>query len=114
MAESIKLSKLLWPLTISPDTIKEIRQGLYDVTHASGGTAHNTRLKEFKAVGKTSSAQGGGSVSHAWFVGYAPFDAPKYVVAVFMKNAGHGGQMAAPPAAQILEALMNPKEPSKK
>jgi len=47
-------------------------------------------------------------------VGYAPYDAPKYVVAVFLKNAGHGGQMAAPPAAQILEALMGPKETPKK
>ncbi|HVE40193.1 MAG TPA: penicillin-binding transpeptidase domain-containing protein [Planctomycetota bacterium] len=102
------------PLGISAETLKEIRKGLYDVTHASGGTAHNTRLKEFKAIGKTSSAQAEkGKEPHAWFVGYAPYDAPKYVVAVFMKNAGHGGQMAAPPAAQILEVLMNPKEPRK-
>lgn len=103
------------PLGIAAESLKEIRQGLYDVTHSSGGTAHNTRLKDFKAVGKTSSAQAErGKESHAWFVGYAPYDAPKYVIAVFMKNAGHGGQMAAPPAAQILEALMSPKEPTKK
>ena len=83
--------------------------------HAQGGTAHSTRLKEFKAVGKTSSAQAEkGRESHAWFVGYAPYDAPKYVVAVFLKNAGHGGVMAAPPAALILEALMGPKEAPKK
>ncbi len=103
------------PLGIAPETIKEVRQGLYAVTHESGGTAHNTRLKEFKAVGKTSSAQAqGGHEPHAWFVGYAPYDAPKYVVTVFLKNAGHGGQMAAPPAAQILEAVFPRKEPSKK
>ena len=103
------------PLGISAETLQEIRKGLYEVTHASGGTAHNTRLKDFKAVGKTSSAQAEkGKESHAWFVGYAPYDAPKYVVAVFMKNAGHGGQMAAPPAAQILEVLMSPKEPPRK
>ena len=47
-------------------------------------------------------------VTHFGFVNY---DDPKYVVAVFMRNAGHGGQMAAPPAAQILEVLMSPKEP---
>jgi penicillin-binding protein 2 len=99
------------PLNISVETLKEVRQGLYDVTHASSGTAHNTRLKEFKAVGKTSSAQAEhGREPHAWFVGYAPYDAPKYVVAVFMKNAGHGGQMAAPPAAQILEVLMGARK----
>lgn len=102
------------PLNVSAVTLKEIRQGLYDVTHASGGTAHSTRLKDFKAVGKTSSAQAEhGREPHAWFVGYAPYDAPKYVVAVFMRNAGHGGQMAAPPAAQIFELLMKSKEPEK-
>lgn len=101
------------PLNIAAETLKEIRQGLYDVTHASGGTAHSTRLREFRAVGKTSSAQAErGKDSHAWFVGYAPYDAPKYAIAVFLKNAGHGGQMAAPPAALILEALM--KETAKK
>jgi len=101
-------------LPISAETLKEVRQGLYDVTHSSGGTAHSTRLKEFKAVGKTSSAQAErGRESHAWFVGYAPYDAPKYVVAIFLKNAGHGGQMAAPPAALLLESLMSPKEPPK-
>ena len=47
-------------------------------------------------------------------MGYAPYDAPRYAISVFMKNAGHGGQMAAPPAAQILEVLMNPKESTKK
>lgn len=99
------------PLGISATTLKEVRQGLYDVTHAQGGTAHSTRLKDFKAVGKTSSAQAEkGREPHAWFVGYAPYDAPKYVVAVFLKNAGHGGQMAAPPAAQIFEALMGAKK----
>jgi penicillin-binding protein 2 len=99
------------PLGISAATLKEVRQGLYDVTHAQGGTAHSTRLKEFKAVGKTSSAQAErGREPHAWFVGYAPYDAPKYVVAVFLKNAGHGGQMAAPPAAQIFESLMGPRK----
>jgi len=103
------------PLQISAETLQEVRQGLYDVTHGASGTAHNTRLKEFKAVGKTSSAQAEkGKDSHAWFVGYAPYDAPKYVVAVFLKNAGHGGQMAAPPAAQILEAVMGPKEAPRK
>jgi len=103
------------PLGISAESLKEIRQGLYDVTHSSSGTAHNTRLKEFKAVGKTSSAQAEkGKESHAWFVGYAPYDAPKYVITVFMKNAGHGGQIAAPPAAQILEVLMAHKEPPTK
>jgi penicillin-binding protein 2 len=94
------------PIGISADTLRDVRQGLHDVTHGTHGTAHKTRLKEFKAVGKTSSAQAEkGKDSHAWFVGYAPYDAPKYAISVFVKNAGHGGEMAAPLAAQILEVV---------
>jgi len=47
------------PLNISADTLKEVRQGLYDVTHSSGGTAHSTRLREFKAVGRPAPPGGG-------------------------------------------------------
>ncbi|RPH47651.1 MAG: hypothetical protein EHM91_05505 [Planctomycetota bacterium] len=100
--------------TVSPEALRDVRQGLHDVTHASSGTAHKTRLKDFKAVGKTSSAQAEkGKDSHAWFVGYAPYDAPRYAFSVFVKNAGHGGEMAAPLAAQILDVLFNPKEVKK-
>jgi penicillin-binding protein 2 len=99
---------------VSPESLRDVRQGLYDVTHASRGTAHKTRLKDFNAVGKTSSAQAEKNKdSHAWFVGYAPFDAPRYAISVFVKNAGHGGETAAPLAAQILEAVFKPKEEKK-
>jgi penicillin-binding protein 2 len=99
------------PIGLSAETLRDVRQGLHDVTHASHGTAHKTRLKDFKAVGKTSSAQAEKDKdSHAWFVGYAPYDAPKYAFGVFIRNAGHGGEMAAPVAAQICEVLFNPKK----
>jgi penicillin-binding protein 2 len=100
------------PLTISPATLKEVRQGLHDVTHGSQGTAKNTGLRKWKAVGKTSSAQStAGKDSHAWFAGYAPMEAPRYAIAVLLLYAGHGGEMAAPPAAKILERLFREEAP---
>jgi penicillin-binding protein 2 len=41
---------------------------------------------------------------HAWFVGYAPFEAPEIVVAVFVFNGGEGSQWAAPVARDLLAA----------
>jgi penicillin-binding protein 2 len=96
------------PSGLSPTTIQEIRRGLYDVVHAPQGTAHRTELKRFAAAGKTSTAQAGGGRTHAWFGGYAPHDAPRYVVVVFVENGGHGGEAAGPPAARILERLLKP------
>jgi penicillin-binding protein 2 len=92
------------PTGASDASLAEVRQGLYDVVFGAKGTAKGTRLRDFKAAGKTGSAQAGaGRESHAWFAGYAPYDAPRVAVAVFVANSGHGGERAAPLAASILE-----------
>jgi penicillin-binding protein 2 len=94
-------------LPISPATLEEVRHGLVDVVFGARGTAKNTRLREFKAAGKTGSAQNGREGKpHSWFAGYAPFDDPKVAVAVFGAFAGHGGDFAAPKAALILEKAL--------
>ncbi len=57
--------------------------------------------------GKTGTAQQSATRdNHAWFVGVAPLDNPKYVVAVLIDEGGSGGQVAAPVARQILQYLM--------
>lgn len=42
--------------------------------------------------------------THAWYVGFAPFDNPEIVVAVFMFNGGEGSAWAAPVACHIMAA----------
>lgn len=44
--------------------------------------------------------------NHAWFVGVAPIDDPRYVVAVLIDQGGSGGAVAAPVARHILQYLM--------
>jgi penicillin-binding protein 2 len=57
--------------------------------------------------GKTGTAQQSATRdNHAWFVGVAPLDNPRYVVAVLIDEGGSGGQVAAPVARQILQYLM--------
>ena len=85
-----------------------------NVTKEPVGTARN-RFRSFRIpiYGKTGTAETAQADPHAWFVGYAPYDAPRYAISVFVKNAGHGGEMAAPLAAQILDVVFNPKEVKK-
>ena len=45
-------------------------------------------------------------VDTAWFVGVAPLDEPRYVVAVVIDGGGSGGKIAAPTARAILQYLM--------
>lgn len=48
---------------------------------------------------------------NALFVAFAPFEAPKAVVALVLENAGGGSAMGAPVARHMLDAYLLPPEP---
>ncbi|MEI7578086.1 MAG: penicillin-binding protein 2 [Armatimonadota bacterium] len=62
--------------------------------------------------GKTGSAEHGkkgANNTHAWFVGFAPADKPKLAICAMAEDAGHGGDAAAPLAAEVVaHYLMRP------
>jgi len=43
--------------------------------------------------------------SHGWFVGYAPYQDPQYIIAVVIEHGGGGGAIAAPVARQIFAEI---------
>jgi penicillin-binding protein 2 len=49
---------------------------------------------------------------HAWFVAFAPVDAPTIAVAVLVEHGGKGGAVAAPVARQVIEAHVAPQAPA--
>src|SRR6478672_466202 len=92
---------------VSPQDMELVRQGLWKVVNEDGGTGGRARLKDVVVAGKTGTAQAtdrGQEENVAWFTCFAPFDQPKYVVAVMVQGAsGHGGEVAGPIADRILE-----------
>jgi len=46
---------------------------------------------------------------NAWFVGYAPRRNPEIVVTVLVQAGGHGGEVAAPLARDIVKAYHDKK-----
>src|SRR5437762_13956892 len=95
---------------VSPEQIELVRKGLWKVVNEDGGTGGRARLKDVVVAGKTGTAQAterGHEENVAWFVCFAPFDHPKYVVAVMVQGAsGHGGEVAGPIATRILERTL--------
>ena len=83
-------------ITINPDNLKTVLEGMKDVTSETGGTAYKY-FKNFNITvgGKTGTAQveknGEIVYSHAWFVGFAPFDNPEIAVVVLVERGGAGG-----------------------
>lgn len=84
-------------ITINPDNLKVVLEGMKDVTSESGGTAY-TYFRNFNITvgGKTGSAQVGENNEkvHAWFIGFAPFDNPEIAVVILVENGGHGSYTA--------------------
>src|SRR5213595_328248 len=92
---------------LSREQIDLVRKGLWKVVNEDGGTGGRARLKNVQVAGKTGTAQAtdrGHKDTIAWFACFAPFDNPKFVVAVMVQGAsGHGGEVAGPIADRILE-----------
>ncbi len=104
-------------LHLDPESLARVVRGLTAAVHGSEGTAH--RLAELPIAGKTGTAQvvalqEGVRVDemderfrhHAWFVGWAPLDDPRWVVAVLVEHGGGGGGVAAPVAGRIVAAAL--------
>src|SRR6202011_3554755 len=95
---------------VSPQDIDLVLKGLWKVVNEDGGTGGRARLKDVVVAGKTGTAQAtdrGREENVAWFVCFAPFEHPKYVVAVMVQGAsGHGGEVAGPIATRILERVL--------
>ena len=43
---------------------------------------------------------------HAWFIAFAPADAPEIAVSVLVENGGGGSAMAAPVARKLIDAYL--------
>jgi penicillin-binding protein 2 len=74
-----------------------------------GGTGGKARLPGVKVAGKTGTAQAmteGKKDTIAWFACFAPYDSPKYAIAVMVQGGEHGGSVAAPIATRILSRAL--------
>ncbi len=78
-------------ISLTSEQFLGLRLAMAGVTSA-GGTAASANIKGLVIAGKTGSAQNATdrNKDHAWFVGFAPADNPKIVVAVFLEFGEHG------------------------
>ena len=101
-------------LPVSPEHMSVIQAGMRDVVFAPEGTAyHALKQPAFSMAGKTGTAEFFGPLdargnlpTHALFVGYAPFEAPRIAVAVIVHNGGEGSETAAPIAAELIKSYL--------
>ncbi|MEP6638483.1 MAG: penicillin-binding transpeptidase domain-containing protein [Chloroflexota bacterium] len=58
-------------------------------------------------AGKSGTAElGGTGEPHSWFIGFAPAEEPKVVIAVLVERAGRGAEVAAPIAGDLMSLYL--------
>jgi peptidoglycan glycosyltransferase len=91
---------------MTTETAAELRQLMRDVV--DDGTGAAASVDGLDVAGKTGTAETGREGRNdAWFIGFAPAEAPRYAFAVLVEDTeGTGGDVAAPIAASVLRALI--------
>lgn len=87
-------------LDLAPEQLQGIQLALADVV--SRGTAAGAQVKGLTIAGKTGTAEVPPLKDFAWFVGYAPADDPKIVLAILVEEGLHGST-AAKVATKLME-----------
>ena len=59
------------------------------------------------AAAKTGTAENSGEPDSAWFVCYAPYDDPKYVVVCQVDHGGSGATVAGPVGVEMMAAVLS-------
>jgi penicillin-binding protein 2 len=92
-------------LPIKESTMELVREGLRSVIAHPKGTANVLSSLSVQVAGKTGTAQADNGPSHAWFCGFFPFKAPKYVLCVLLERGGPG-YYSCVIAKQIIESMV--------
>jgi beta-lactamase regulating signal transducer with metallopeptidase domain len=91
------------------DTARTVMTMLDRVVNDADGTGQAARIDGLRVAGKTGTAQSGGGLYYASFVGIVPADAPRFVVLVGVDGVtGAGGKVAAPVFAKIASRAAHP------
>ena len=93
---------------LKPADLERIRRGMWMAVNKPSGTAARAKIPDIVVAGKTGTAKtiDNGKKSHnAWTVAFAPYDTPRYAVAVVVQGGKAGGKVAGPLVHLILRGF---------
>jgi peptidoglycan glycosyltransferase len=100
----------VWRRAMAPATAAIINGFMRSVVTSGTGTA--AQIPGIIVAGKTGTAEAPPGHPHAWFIAFAPAEAPRYAISVIIEHGGDdnsettGGRVAAPVAAEVLTKLL--------
>jgi peptidoglycan glycosyltransferase len=112
----------VWQRPVSRRTAEILQELMLGVAESGTASCCIALDDGITVAAKTGTAQLNGpgepERSHAWIIAFAPFEQPKYAVAVMLKgtdaeiSAGTGGRLAGPIAKAMLDAIFDVDPPA--
>jgi penicillin-binding protein 2 len=91
---------------VSPENMAAVRRGMRQTVTA--GTGRIVDFKQVAVAAKTGSAQVyGSSMTHGWFICFAPYDHPTIAIAAIVEHGGHGADTAGRVAQAMLQTYFH-------
>lgn len=90
--------------------VATVRAGMRDAVNEPDGSGKRAKLDGVVVAAKTGTAEYGVKGSGrkmTWMIAFAPFDAPRYAVALLVEDGVSGGTTAAPRVKQLLTRTFN-------
>lgn len=106
--------------------LERVLDAMVGVTQPGGTASQAAAGAPYRIAGKTGTAQVIGIKQgqkyreseideryrdHAWFIAFAPAEAPRIALAILVENGGHGGSAAAPVARKMMDYWLLGKMP---
>ncbi|MGZ8765609.1 MAG: penicillin-binding transpeptidase domain-containing protein, partial [Acidimicrobiia bacterium] len=108
-----------WTTAMPPGVAATVGDMMRSVVNDRNGTGRAAAIDGVTVAGKTGTAQnddaqGNRRAPHAWFIAFAPVEAPRVAIAVIVENGGTpgagdevtGGRVAAPIAKTMIQVLL--------
>lgn len=103
---------LIRDIDIDLKSLELVKSAMKKVVMNQNGTATRANIKKIEIAGKTGSAQYKKKIDdkitnhvYAWMISFAPYENPKYAIAMIIEDGVSGGQTIAPRLSKLYKDL---------
>ena len=116
IAETYAAGQVRDTLGVSERNLQIVRQAMRKEVESPEGTGHGVIIPGFDIAGKTGTAEveknghKDGQAKDTWFVSFAPYEKPHYVVVAMVEGGASGGKTCVPAVHKIYEAILRSEQ----